>query len=311
MSLALLCPGQGAQHPNMLKIATHNDAAAEVLRTVTTALGEDLREWLGDPTLLFENARAQPLICASQLAWWAALRAQMPVPIAFAGYSVGELAAYGVADALDAAALVGLARERARLMDAAARTEPGGVIALRGISRAAAIEMCAGKRAFIAIVTDEDACVIGGTQAALDAVAEAARRTGAQITCLRVGIASHTPLLATAATGFRTALEASPLRAPARPVVAGVDSSWVLTRERAIGVLSEQIAHTIEWSRCIDALYERGCRVFLELGPGVALSRMVRDRLHRVEARSVDEFRDAAAIATWVRQSVARTALHV
>ena len=38
MSLALLCPGQGAQHPNMLKIATHNDAAAEVLRTVTTAL---------------------------------------------------------------------------------------------------------------------------------------------------------------------------------------------------------------------------------------------------------------------------------
>lgn len=311
MSLALLCPGQGAQHPGMLEIATHNVAAAEVLRAATIALGEDLRQWLGDPALLFENARAQPLICVSQLAWWAALRGQMPAPIAFGGYSVGELAAYGVADALGAATLAGLARERARLMDAAAAVEPGGVIALRGISRTAATEMCAGKRAFIAIVIDEDACVVGGTQAALDAVAEAARRAGAQITCLRVGVASHTPLLAAAATGFLKVLEASPLRAPSRPVVAGVDSSWVLTRERAIQVLSEQIARTIEWSRCIDALYERGCRVFLELGPGAALSRMVRDRLHHIEARSVDEFRDAVAVATWVRQSVARTASRV
>jgi [acyl-carrier-protein] S-malonyltransferase len=42
----------------------------------------------------------------------------------------------------------------------------------------------------------------------------------------------------------------------------------VTTRERAVAALSEQIARTIEWSRCIDALYERGCRVFLELGPG-------------------------------------------
>jgi len=309
MSFALLCPGQGAQHPGMLNIATHHAVSAEVLRAATAALGEDLHAWLADPVLLFENARAQPLVCISQLAWWAALREQLPSPIAFAGYSVGELAAYGVADALDTAALASLARDRARLMDAAASAEPGGVIALRGLSRAAAAEMCAGKRAFIAIVIDEDAYVIGGTQSALDAVTETARRASAQVTCLRVGVASHTPLLAAAAAGFRTALEASPLSAPARPVVAGIDSSWVVTRGRAIGALSEQIARTIEWSRCIDALYERGCRVFLELGPGAALSRMVRKRLHRVEARSVDEFRAPAAVAAWVARSVARTAL--
>jgi [acyl-carrier-protein] S-malonyltransferase len=308
MTLALLCPGQGAQHPGMLKIAAHHSAAGEVLRSATTALGEDLRGWLADPALFFANARAQPLVCISQLAWWAALRGQVPAPIAFAGYSVGELAAYGVADALDAEGVARLARERARLMDAAASAEPGGVIALRGVSRAAAIEMCADKRAFIAISIDEDAYVIGGTQSALDAVAETARRAGVHVACLRVGVASHTPLLAKAATRFRAALAASPLRAPARPVVAGIDSSWVVTRERAIEVLAEQIAHTIEWSRCIDALYERGCRVFLELGPGAAVSKMVRNRLHGIEARSVDEFRDAAAVSAWVVRSVARMA---
>jgi [acyl-carrier-protein] S-malonyltransferase len=166
--------------------------------------------------------------------------------------------------------------------------------------------MCAGKTAFVAIVIDEDAVVVGGTEPALAAVTEAAGRAGAQVTCLRVGIASHTPLLATAATRFRALLEAAPLRAPARPVACGVDGSWVTTRERALVALSEQIARTIEWSRCMDALYERGCRVFLELGPGTALSRMVRKRLGPVEARSVDEFRNAGAVAAWVLRSCNR-----
>jgi len=306
MSLAVLCPGQGAQHRTMLNIADDDRAAAEVLGAAISALGADPRSWLGDSETLFQNAHAQPLICVSQLAWWAALRGELPHPVAFAGYSVGELAAYGVADALDAATLARLARDRARLMDAAAATEPGGVIAVRGISRAAAAGMCAGKKAFVAIVIDEDASVIGGTEPALAAVKDAAGRAGAQVTCLRVGIASHTPLLSTAATQFRALLEVAPLRAPVRPVVCGIDGSWVTTRERAVEALSEQIARTIEWSRCVDALYERGCRVFLELGPGTALSRMARNRLGPVEARSVDEFRNSGAVAAWVLRSCDR-----
>ena len=278
MTLAVLCPGQGAQHPGMLDISSRDAAAAEVLAAATTVLGEDLRAWLADPESLFENANAQPLICVSQLAWWAALRDHVTAPTAFGGYSVGELASYGVAGALETEALVLLARERAQLMDAAAGNEPGGVIALRGASRASVVELCAGKRAFIAIAIDDDAYVIGGTQAALDYVADAAVRAGVQITCLRVGIASHTPLLAAAAIGFRAALEGSPLRSPTRPVVAGIDGSWVVTRERAIDVLSDQIARTVEWSRCLDALHERGCRVFLELGPGAALSKRSEER---------------------------------
>jgi [acyl-carrier-protein] S-malonyltransferase len=51
---------------------------------------------------------------------------------------------------------------------------------------------------------------------------------------------------------------------------------------------------------------ERGCRVFLELGPGAALFRMVRNRLGPVEARSVDEFRNASAVAAWVLRSCDR-----
>ena len=83
------------------------------------------------------------------------------------------------------------------------------------------------------------------------------------------------------------------------PVIAGVDATLVATRARAIATLSAQISHTVEWAQCLETLHERGCRVFIELAPGRALSRMLRERFDDVEARSVDEFRELAGVARW------------
>lgn len=92
MSFAVLCPGQGAQHPAMLDLALQEPASTQVLDAAAAALGEDLRQWVARPQALFDNATAQPLICIAQLATWAALRERLPRPALHAGYSVGELA---------------------------------------------------------------------------------------------------------------------------------------------------------------------------------------------------------------------------
>ena len=304
MNFAVLCPGQGAQHTAMLDLACRDAEGLRVVGEVREALAEDPRAWLTRGEAIFDNAIAQPLICIAQLALWATLRTLLPRPTAVAGYSVGELACYGVCDALDAAALAQLARARALAMDRTAADRPGGVVAIRGRSRPALIRDCAGLDAFIAIAIADDAFVVGGTDASLTAVKDRCGRAGAQVTDLRIGVASHTPLLASAVAPFRAALERSPLHAPSPAVVAGIDARLVTTRERAIATLSSQIASTVEWAQCLDTLYERGCRVYLELGPGRALSRMARERHEDIEARSVDEFRDQAAIVAWVRRKL-------
>jgi [acyl-carrier-protein] S-malonyltransferase len=304
MTFAVLCPGQGAQHAAMFDLACRDAEGLRVVEQAGEALTEDPRGWLARGEAIFDNAIAQPLICIAQLALWTALRTTLPRPTAVAGYSVGELACYGVCDALDAGALAELARARALAMDRAAADRPGGVVAIRGLSRPALIRHCAGLEAFVAITIADDAFVVGGTDAALATVTARCRHSGAQVTALRVGVASHTPLLVAAVAPFRAALERSPLRAPLLPVVAGVDAGLVTARERAIATLSSQIATTVEWAQCLDTLYERGCRVFLELGPGRALSRMARERHEDIEARSVDEFRDKAAIVAWVRRKL-------
>jgi [acyl-carrier-protein] S-malonyltransferase len=304
MTFAVLCPGQGAQHAAMFDLACRNAEGLRVVEQASEALAEDPRAWLTRGDAIFDNAIAQPLICIAQLAVWTTLRAELPRPTAVAGYSVGELACYGVCDALDAGALAQLARARALAMDRAAGDRPSGLAGIRGLSRPALVRNCAGLEAFVAIVIADDAFVVGGTESALAEAASRCRHSGAQVTALRVGVASHTPLLASAVAPFRCALEQSRMGAPSPAVVAGIDASHVVTRERAIATLSSQIATTVEWAQCLDVLYERGCRVFLELGPGRALCRIVRERHEDTEARSIDEFRDSAAIVAWVKRKL-------
>ena len=304
MALAVLCPGQGAQHPAMLDLALSHPAGRRALDDGSAALGADVREWLAADAM-FANAYAQPLICLTQYAQWQALRDDLPRPRALAGYSVGELSGYGVADAVDVAALAVLARQRAMAMDAAAAS-PGGMIGIRGIPRRSLEALCSDIGAHVAIATADDAFVVGASEARLAALAARCEQRGVKTRPLRVGVAAHTPLLEAAVLPLKAALDASPLCAPAFPVVAGIDATAVTTRERAIATLAPQVARTIEWSQCLDALVERGCRVFLELGPGQALSRMVRGRYEEAEARAVDEFRSLAAVAAWVARKLAQ-----
>jgi len=301
VTLAVLCPGQGAQHPALFDQVGANAESARVIDVAAQALGEDPRAWLRHGDAIFSNAIAQPLICVLQLAQWASLRSHLPPPAALAGYSVGELACYGVSGALGTGELVRLARARANAMDSASAANPGRLIGIRGLSRTALRRLCEATHAFVAIMTADDAFVVGGSDAALDQLRACCESAGAKITDLRVGIASHTPLLAAATDDFKIALEASTLGASMTPVIAGVDAGLVTTRDRAVATLSAQISHTVEWVQCLDALHERGCRVFVELGPGRALSRMLRERFNDVEARSVDEFRDLNGVVRWAK----------
>lgn len=90
MSLAILCPGQGGQHAGMFARIAQLPAASEVITTAASVLGTDPIALAADPRR-FDNAIAQPLVCAGTLAHWQALRAQLPTPTLVLGYSVGEL----------------------------------------------------------------------------------------------------------------------------------------------------------------------------------------------------------------------------
>jgi [acyl-carrier-protein] S-malonyltransferase len=303
--LAILCPGQGGQHPAMLELALGSAPGAATVARAAAALGWDpvARVRAGGPAL-FENAVAQPLVALAELATWAALREGLPGPRLHAGYSLGELAAYGCAGALAPEETVALAAARARVMDAAAPAG-GGLVALRGLSLARAEALARAAGAEVAIANGPDHCVVGGDGAALAAIERSAAAAGATtVQRLPVGVPAHTALLAAAVAPFAAALERSALADPPLPVLAGVSGAPVKTRAAAVAALSAQLAHRFEWGRCLAAAGEMGCTVFLELGPGSSLARMAAEAVPHARARSVADFRSLEGVLRWTRAAL-------
>jgi [acyl-carrier-protein] S-malonyltransferase len=303
--LAILCPGQGSQHPELLDLAAATPEGAALLEAVAAALGWDplARARAGAPGI-FANAVAQPLVCAAELATWAALAPRLPPPAVVLGYSLGEVAAYGCAGGLDAPEAVRLAQRRAELMDAASPLA-AGLVALRGLPLARVEALAAGSGAEVAIVNGPHHAVVGGSEAALRELVRRATRAGATAVRLPVDVAAHTSLLAGAVAPFAAALAASSLRAPSVPVLAGTTAEVVETRDQAIAALSAQVAARLDWERCLLAARELGCEVFLELGPGDALARMAADRVPDAQVRSVADFRSIEGVAAWVARAIA------
>lgn len=283
----------------MFDILDGDTAARAVFDAASAAAGIDVASIRHDPALAFANEVAQPLICAYQLALWSALAPRIVSPILFAGYSVGELAAYGCAGSLAIADLLALARARADVMNAASASDDG-MLALRGLARSAAEALCLAHGVSIAIVNGDDHFIVGGSSSALDALMREALEKGGSAQRLRVAVASHTPRLASASTRFRSALRQVPWSDPRTPVLSGLDGSAVRDASTAIDVLARQVSTTIRWVDCMDSAHERGMRTCLELGPGNALARMVRERFADVEARSVGDFRSLDAVVEWV-----------
>lgn len=306
MGLVILCPGQGAQHLQMFDLLRAEPAAAPVLDAAGDLLGADLRalpeSHLADH--LFANPIAQPLICAAALGAWQVLRPLLPPPLLFAGYSIGELAAHGCAGTLPAEAVIHLAQTRAQLMDACTAAQ-GGMLAVKGLRQPVVEALCRDSGAEIAICNAVDHFVIGGPVAVLAALAEAAMGRGARLARrLQVNVISHTARLGPVSTAFAAALEAAAPGDPLLPVLAGIDAAPVRTRDDAMAALSAQLSQPIRWRDCMEAALEMGGQVFLELGPGNTLTRMLQEMAPDVAARSLAEFRSLSGAAAWVSRQM-------
>ncbi|WP_020653038.1 ACP S-malonyltransferase [Massilia niastensis] len=306
-TLALLCPGQGAQHRGMFELARTDARASRLLADLIdeARLPQPLDEVLAQDALLFSNRLAQPLVVAATLANWTALGDALPAPAVVAGYSIGEVAAYGVAGALAPRDAVALARERARLMDACLQHTPAqALVAISGLPQGA-LRAALGQAGYdVAIETGEDSFIAGGRADRADALQHALQALGARASRLPVEVASHTPFMAGAVAPLVAELQACRFGNPQAPVLSGISAERIVRRDQAIDHLSRQLAQTILWKDCMDAIAEAGVTVALELGPGAGLARMLQARHPQIATRSVADFRSLAGVAAWLQRHV-------
>ena len=286
-----MCPGQGSQSVGMGRtIADDSAAAAAVFAAADRALGEPISDlaWNGPAERLDLTEHAQPAILTASMAILAALRERWateglaaPTPVFVAGHSMGQYSAMVAAGALDLEDGIRLVRERGRLMQASGQGRDGAMAALIGLDDARLPELIAGaSRHGVFVVANRNApgqVVISGERPAVEAGAELAKALGAKrAIVLPVSVAAHSPLMAEAAEGMRTALAGVAFHDPTIPLVANADARPIETAEACRTELVEHLTAGVDWIRAVERMAAAGVTIFVEVGPGRVLTGLIK-----------------------------------
>ena len=330
--VAFLFPGQGSQAVGMgADIFKSSPAARRVFESADEASGIALSAlcFHGPEDILRETVNAQPAIVAVSLALLAALQETLNeqssswtsplVPSYTAGHSVGEYAALVASGALHLKDGVRLVRERGRLMHHEGTVCPGGMAAVIGMEEGLLQEICQEATAQSTANLPKDAhpgqgrvivanfnapgqIVISGEQGALTLAMELAKARGAKrIIPLAVSGAFHSPVMQPAAAGLARAIEGTGVQDAAIPVISNIHAT-PLTGARAIREeLAQQIAAPVQWIRTIEYLVGAGVTTFLEIGPGQALTGMVKRIAKGVTTMNVSSAADIEKVAGTLR----------
>jgi [acyl-carrier-protein] S-malonyltransferase len=206
---------------------------------------------------------------------------------------------------LDGPTTLSLAQVRADAMQASSAGLATGLMAVQGPGGEAIARLCRRLGLAVAIRTAADRVILGGPDDLLDAAQAELQAGGARCTRLAVRVASHTPWMAPAAAAFGARLAAIAFAPPRAVLVCNAVGAALRRPADLARALADQIATTVPWDRCQDAVAERQVRCVLEVGPGTTLSRLWNERHPGLPARSVDEFRSPEAIVRWVRAASA------
>ncbi len=302
--IAFVFPGQGSQAVGMARgIAAVSPAAAAVFAEADDALGEHLSRlaWEGPVDELDLTVNAQPALLAASIAFHRALgerRAALGRPAlapAFAaGHSMGQYSALVAAGVLSLADAIRLVRERGRLMQASGEGSPGAMAAIIGLPDERLDDLVAAGLAHgtfgIANRNSPGQVVVSGVRPAVEAAAAAAKGMGAKrAIVLPVSVAAHSPLMASAAAGMRTALAEVTFRQPAIPLLANADASPLATAEACRAELVDHLTTGVDWIAAVSAMRAAGVSRFVEVGPGRVLSGLIRRIAHDAETVPLDD----------------------
>lgn len=275
--------------------------AAQTFEEADDLLGRSLSRLMreGPAEALTATENAQPALYVHSLAVFRVVRSRLGAVAAAAGHSLGELSAHAAAGTFSFADGLRAVRRRGELMAEAAAREAGTMAAVMGLDGEAVAALCSelreqGMVVAAANLNADGQVVVSGSTEGVRRAGEAAKQRGARrVVPLDVSAAFHSPLMAPAVGRFAQEIEATPMTAPAFPVVSNVTAEAVREPEQARALLARQLTSPVRWTECVAAMLRLGATRFAELGPGKVLT-----GLNRRNARGVP------TVALGTRQAV-------
>lgn len=282
MKILFTFPGQGTQHPGMLRLlpGTEFAQARDVLGAEADALDS--------PESLKHTRAVQLSLLIAGVAWARELARRGVSPDIVSGLSIGAYPAAVVAGALDFRDALTLVALRGDLMEQA-YPQGYGLTAIMGLTLPQVEALMTDSGTYIANLNAETQIVIAGSDEAMANVAKRALEKGAsKVHRLAVSVPSHCALLAEPAQKLAAAFSRVTLSRPRCAYLSGSTGRVLWQPERIAEDLAMNMARTVRWQEAVIAANEREARLAIEMPPGGVLTCLTRQAAWEGESVSLE-----------------------
>ncbi len=306
-AMALVFPGQGSQAPGMGRLVhEHSEAARRTFEEASDLTGIDLAEvcFESDADDLASTENTQPAVLTTSIAFLRAMREKVGEvgenvrPRLLGGHSLGLFSAAVASGALSFRDSLLVIMERSRLMGSFNADRPVGMAAIIGLDADRVREICEGvsmgdlDRVDVANHNEDEQIVISGDASALERAMARSRELQARAIRLKLKVSSHTPLHISQAEQFAEIIREIPFADPDVPIVSNITSDLLRTAEQVREEFEAQLRSPVLWAENVRRMAREGVDTFVEVGPGHALSRMIKRIQDDSIAVSLDDARD-------------------
>lgn len=286
--LIFMFSGQGSQYVNMGQALYQTeplfrdtvDECADLLRPL---LNLDLRDLLYPPAAkmawaseqLQNTAVTQPALFTIEYALAKLWQSWGLQPDAMIGHSIGEYVAATLAAVFTLPDALRTVARRGELMQAL----PGG--SMLAVSQPAAqVAAHLPNTLAIAAINSPDNCIVSGPDEAIEALAAHMEAQGVRCRRLHTSHAFHSPMMEAVLAPFLAHLQTIPLQPPTIPLISNETGDW-LTAVQATDphYWVSHLRHTVHFAAGIQTLLSLKDAVFLEVGPGSALTSLVKQQI--------------------------------
>lgn len=295
-SVVFMFPGQGTQYADMARSLYGSEPVftAELDRCMdlfASIHGLDLRRAIftsaaapdDAAALLAEMRIAQPALFAVEYAMARFLLELGIEPAALVGHSIGEYVGAclaGVFSLEDAVMLVG---HRGRLLG---ESPAGAMMVVHAPEEE--LRLMLGDGLWMAAINSPASCTVSGTPEAVAALRETCERQEIDTQTVRINRAGHSGLLREVAEEFRAHLARVSFAAPRFKLISNV-SGLRLRAEEATSpqYWVDHLLKPVRFADCVRTLLQEEERIWVEVGPGKALSSLVRFNVAPDPARAI------------------------
>jgi 3-oxoacyl-(acyl-carrier-protein) synthase/malonyl CoA-acyl carrier protein transacylase/NAD(P)-dependent dehydrogenase (short-subunit alcohol dehydrogenase family) len=295
--VAFLFPGQGSQKPHMLReLALHfpefRTSLEQAERSLAGRFPKKLSSYIYPPPAfspdvekrqnleLTDTVVAQPALGVVEIGLCHALERLGVRPDMTAGHSYGEYVALAAAGVISDSALFELSEARGRAIKDTTHDEAGTMAAVSADADAIAKALDGMEGITLANHNSPRQTVISGANAAVAAAIKKLETAELAARPIPVACAFHSPLMEPARERFAEVLAKQTFAKPHAAVFSNtLGGQYPEDPKEIAALLASHLVRPVKFVDEIRAMYERGARIFVEVGPKGVLTGLARQIL--------------------------------